>query len=70
MEATQDETSAPYERGQKCAKMKTDVKFENTINSYVKFRPEIEKNDKTILEATEDEVSAPQKGSKMCQNEN
>ena len=42
LEATEDEFSAPR-RGRKCAKMETDVKFENTSDYYVKFRPEIEK---------------------------
>ena len=50
--------------------MKIDVKIENTVDSYVKFRPEIEQNDKTFLEAIDDEVSVPQKGSKMGRNEN
>ena len=42
LEATQDEVSAS-KRGRKCAKIKTEITFENTNDSYVKFRPEIEK---------------------------
>ena len=65
LKATQDEVSA-LKKGQECANIKTDVKFENTIDCYVKFRSEIEKNDEEILEATQDEVSAPKKGKKCA----
>ena len=60
----------PRKKGKECATMKTDVKFEDSSDFSVKFHPRIEKNYEKILEATQDEVCAPQKGSKMCQNEN
>ena len=39
--------------------MKTDVKFENNSDSYVKFFPGIEMNDEKILKVTQDEIYAP-----------
>ena len=51
----------PSKKNQKCAKMKTHVKFENISDSYVKFDPEIEQNDEKILRVTQDEVCAPPK---------
>jgi len=48
-EATPFMRLVSLKRGKKCAKMETAVKFENTNNSYVKFFPEIEKNDGNIF---------------------
>ena len=65
MEATQDEICA-HKRGQECTTMKTDVKFKNINDSYVKFCPGIEKNDEKIWEVTQDEVCVPKKGQKCA----
>ena len=39
--------------------MKTDVKFENPSDSYVKFHIRIEKSDEKIVEHPQNVVSAP-----------
>jgi len=46
--------------------MKTDVKFENPSDSYVKFLTGIEKSDEKIVEHPQNEVSAPKKGWIVC----
>ena len=53
-------------KGSKCAKMKTDVKFENISDSYEKFRPEVEKNDETVLRPSKMRLVPFKRGSKMC----
>ena len=45
--------------------MKTDVKFENPSDPYLKFRPRIEKNDEKIVEHLLNEVSAINKGENL-----
>jgi len=51
LEVTQDEVRAS-KKGSKCAKMKTNVQFENMKDSYVKFCLRIEKNDEKMRVAT------------------
>ena len=65
LEVIKDEVSAPHKKVKlKCAKIKPDVKFENPNDSYVKFCPGIEKNDKKMHEPIQDVVSAPHTGMK------
>ena len=45
--------------------MKTDVKFENPSDPYLKFHPRIEKNDEKIVEHPLNEVSAFNKGENL-----
>ena len=43
-------------RGQKCATMKTDAKFENTSDSFVKFYPAIRKHDEKMRKLSRMEI--------------
>ena len=46
--------------------MKTDVKFKNPSDPYVKFCTGIEKNDGEIVEPPQNEVGAPKRGEKFA----